>query len=160
MIVVADTGPLIALSKIGQLPLLQRLFGTVFIPLAVHDELVLQGQGRPGCEIVEADWVRVSGVEDETAVRLLKAQLDAGESEAIVLAVQLNADLLIMDEWRGRRQAEGLGLTLTGSVGVLIAAKRVELIDAVTPLLDQLRIEQVRISQRLYEVARVLADEA
>jgi len=65
-----------------------------------------------------------------------------------------------MDDGRGRRQAEGLGLKITGSVGILIAAKRVGLVKAVTPLLDQLRAKQVRISQRLYKAAQVLAEEA
>lgn len=160
MIVVANAGPLIALSKIGQLTLLPRLFGSVFLPLAVYEELVRRGKGRPGCEIADADWVQRREVEDETAIRLLKAQLDAGESEAIILAVQLGADLLLMDEGRGRRQAEVLGLRITGTVGILIAAKRVGLVEAVTPLLDELRAKQVRVSQRLYKAAQILAEEA
>lgn len=159
MIVVANAGPLIALIKIGQLTLLPRLFGSVFLPLAVYEELVRRGKGRPGCEIADADWVQRREVEDETAIHLLKVQLDAGESEAIILAVQLGADLL-MDEGRGRRQAEVLGLRITGTVGILIAAKRVGLVEAVTPLLDELRAKQVRVSQRLYKAAQILAEEA
>jgi predicted nucleic acid-binding protein len=160
MIVVADAGPLIALAQIGRFNLLQSLYGQLRIPPAVRDEVVASGRGRPGAvEVSAAAWIRVVEVRDTTAVQLMRDQLDAGESEAIVLALELKADLLLIDEARGRRVAEARGLNKTGTVGTLIVAKRWGLVPAVTPLLDELQVAGFRMSETLYQTARALADE-
>ncbi len=161
MIVVADAGPLIALAQIGYFNLLRSLYGELRIPSAVRDEVVTSGRGRPGgVEVSGAAWIHVVGVRDTTAVQLLRERLDAGESEAIVLAIELEADLLLIDEARGRRVAEARGLNKTGTVGTLIAAKKRGLISAVTPLLDELRAAGFRMSERLYQAGRALAGES
>jgi hypothetical protein len=160
MIVVANTGPLIALAQIGHFDLLQLLYGELYIPLAVRNEVVISGHGRPASmEVDAADWIRVVSVRDATAVQLLREQLDAGESEAIVLAIELKADLLLIDEARGRRTAEARGLNKTGTVGTLITAKRRGFIPTVTPLLDDLITSGFRMSQELYQTALALAGE-
>jgi len=160
MIVVANAGPLIALAQIGYLDLLRLLYGELYIPPAVREEVVASGQGRPGAvEVDAANWIHVVEVHDTMAVQLLRDRLDAGESEAIVLAMEMNADLLLMDEGRGRRVAEARGLKKTGTVGTLIVAKKRGLISAVTPLLDRLLAAGFRMSDELYQTARVLAGE-
>jgi hypothetical protein len=137
MIVVANAGPLIALARIGQFELLRSLYGQLHIPPAVRDEVVISARGRPGAEEVDAAaWIHTVDVRDVTAVQLLRERLDAGESAAIVLAIQLAADLLIIDEARGRRVAESRGLNKTGTIGTLIAAKKRGLVAEVTPLLE------------------------
>ena len=160
MIVVANAGPLIALAQIGQLHILPALYGEIHIPPAVRREVLAYGRERPGAaEIGAASWIRTDHVRDRTAIQLLLERLDAGESAAIVLALELEADLLLIDEARGRRVAEARGLSKTGTVGTLIAAKQHGLLPAVTPLLDSLLASGFRLSDELYRQARQLAAE-
>ena len=160
MIVVANAGPLIALAQIAHLDLLHALYGQLRIPTAVQHEVVASGRGRPGARLVHtADWILTVQVRDTTAVQLLRERLDAGESPAIVLAIQLEADLLLMDEARGRRVAEARGLNRTGTIGTLIAAKERGLLSKVTPLLDDLVAAGFRMDEDLYEAAQALSGE-
>lgn len=160
MIVVADAGPLIALARIGQFGLLRSLYGQLHVPPTVRDEVVILERERPGADDVNAAaWIHTVEVRDVTAVQLLRERLDAGESEAIVLAIQLAADLLVIDEARGRRVAEARGLNKTGTIGTLIAAKKRGLVPEVKPLSDDLRAAGFRLSEDLYRTGQVLAGE-
>ena len=124
MILVADSSPLIALARIGRLELLRAEFGSILVPTAVWDELVHAGMDRPGAPaVLAADWIERRKIVDAGLVALLRRDLGAGESEAIVLAREVGADLLIMDERLGRAAARRLGLRVTGLVGVLIQAR-------------------------------------
>jgi uncharacterized protein len=93
-------------------------------------------------------------VADRSAVTFLTADLDLGESEAIVLMHEVAADLLLLDERRGRELAEGQGLPIMGTIGILRTARNRELIPAVTPLLEELRRREFRVSAQLVEQIR------
>lgn len=161
MIVVANAGPLIALAQIGRLDLLPALYGKIHIPPPVRNEVIATGKERPGAaEVRTADWVRTIPVRDQTAVELLQERLDLGESAAIVLAIELQADLLLIDEARGRRVAETRGLRQTGTAGTLIAAKQRGLLPTVTPWLDALRFGGFHMSEELYQTVLVLSGES
>lgn len=106
MIVVSNSGPLISLARIGHFYLLYELYDELYLPTAVREEVVNFGAGRPGVvEVENAQWIRVVNISDRQAVDRLRENLDLGESEAIVLAMELQADWLLIDEARGRRFA-------------------------------------------------------
>ena len=139
MIVVSNTSPIINLAIVGQLNLLQALYGKVVIPQAVYDEIVIEGARQAGAEEVDKlDWIEVKQVANRPMVTSLEADLDIGEAEAIVLAVELNADLLLIDERKGRAIAHRLGINHIGLLGILVKAKHDGLISAVGPVMDSL----------------------
>lgn len=160
MIVVSDSAPLIALARISQFDLLKSLYGSVSIPRAVHSEVTKDKLSRAGAmEVSAAEWLRVCVVQDQVAVALLEQQLDTGESEAIVLALQLGADALLIDEKKGRRIAQSQGLPVVGTIGTILLAKQKRLIDEVTPLLIELQNSEFRMSPSLMRDARRRAGE-
>jgi len=142
MIIVADASPLIALSRVGRLDLLRQMFGTLIVPEAVWQEVTSVPDERPGsAELRSSTWVSHATVQDTALVRLLRRDLGAGESEAIVLAHELHADVLLIDERLGRSAATRLGLTITGLVGVLIDARRSGLLPDAFQVVELLRTE-------------------
>lgn len=159
-VVVSDAGPLIALSTIGQVSLLPQLFRKIYIPGAVYDEVVLRGLGRPGEEEVRAaDWIVVTAIRDRLAASLLLDELDAGESEALVLAAELPAQLILLDESRARIKAGQRGLAAMGMLGVLLLAKRQGLLTKVSPHLQALQRRSFRMSESVYRAVLVEAGE-
>ncbi len=159
-IVVSDTSAIAALVHLGLAPVLQSLFAEVFIPPAVAQELKSPRGPRPVVDVAEIQFIKVKAPSDAARVMQLRADLDAGESEAIVLAIELAADWILMDEDRGRRMAIDLGLQTTGVFGILVRAKRNGLIEAVLPLLDRLVREiEFRISTGLRDQVAKLAGE-
>ena len=140
MIVVSNSSPLVSLSAIGRLELLRDLYGTIAIPRAVHHEVAVQGSGRPGAvEVQSFAWITCCDVRNPNVVTALQGKLDEGEAEAIVLALELPADLLLMDERLGRIEAARFGLRFIGTLGVLIEAKARGHLREVKPVLDELR---------------------
>ena len=131
---VADTGPLIILYQIELLPLLRGLYEKLFIPEAVRNELL---RGPSGRAMLASGLVEVRPVSDRGAVEILRAFLDEGEAEAIQLARELEATVII-DERRGRRIAKSLGLRVRGTLGILLELKRKGLIDSVKPFIERM----------------------
>lgn len=156
MIVVSNTSPIINLAAIKQLELLQYLYKSITIPQAVYHEIAVRGYAQAGAtEIQTFHWFERHQVRDVALVRQLEQELDAGEAEAIALAIELRADLLLMDERRGRQIANQFGLTVTGLMGILLVAKQKGHLVAVKPLLhDLMTVAGFWIDQELY--ARIL----
>ncbi len=148
MIVVSNSSPLIALAKIGKLYILRELFKEIIIPKAVWNEVVVKGKGKPGAEEVEkAEWIKVKEVRDKLSVEVLKGEIEIGEAEAIILAKELNADLLIMDEKIPRIIAESIGLRVIGSLAILYIAKKRGLIkENFDEIVKELRAKGIRFS--------------
>lgn len=156
---ICNAGPLIALARIGQLGLLPALFDQVIVPPSVHREVTIYDSLPGAATLAKADWIRLVEVSDRRAVERLASALDLAEAEVLILAEELGATAGI-DERRGRRLAAERGIPHTGTVGILIAAKRQGLIPLVKPLLDQLAANGIRLSSRLYEEACRLAEES
>lgn len=153
MIVVSDTSPVLSLALIGQLDLLRRLYGSIVIPYAVHDEIVVGGPTYGnGDDVVRQDWIHVGAATNAIVIALLLRELDRGEAEAIALAVETKANLLLVDEFKARRVAEYLGLPHAGLIDLLGEAKRHHYLPAIKPTLDEL-IERANfhVSARLYQ---------
>ena len=109
MTVVSNTSPITSLAAIGQLDLLRQLYSSIVIPQAVYDEMAGLGYTVPGAiEVQTLPWIETRQVINRTLVGELQNELDAGESEAIALAIELTADLLLIDEYPGRIIASSL----------------------------------------------------
>lgn len=142
MLVVSDTSPVLNLAAIGRLDFLERLYGKIIIPEAVFTELAATGAEAPQCAAATtSSWLERRPVTYETLVHLLLMELDQGEAEAIALAVETNADLLLIDERRGRTVASRLGRRCLGLLGVLIEAKRKGLTPSIKPLIEDLMVK-------------------
>ncbi len=139
MKVICDASSLIALSRINALSLLEQLFTQVIIPDAVHRELS-HGKTKPGTkEITQAKWILTENIKDRTFIEQLQQSLHLGESEVIVLAKEIEADLIIMDDAHARKIAEAAGLKVVGLLAILLDAKQKGLIRQIRPLLNELR---------------------
>lgn len=134
MIVVSDTSAITSLLQIRKVDLLQQLYQTVLIPTAVHAELIKSHPDLPS-------FLQVKTVADLSQVARLESELDLGEAEAIVLAKEAQADLLLIDEKLGRLAALREGLRITGLLGLIIDAKQQRLIQSVRELVAQLELE-------------------
>ena len=149
--IVADASPLIALALVERLPLLDSLFGEVLVPATVAAECTFE-ISRPGAaaiqQAIDEGRLQVCTVESGQRLSELTEILDEGEAEAIVLARDTNRPVL-MDERRGRSVALRMGLTVIGTAGLLITARRRGLVPAVAPLLDALEEQGYRMSDAL-----------
>ena len=145
--IVTDSTCLISLERIGRLDLLPALFDPISIPPEVQREF-----GIP------MPWLKVQTLANESAVAVLKMSLDVGEAEAIALAHEQDRRI-ILDDLRARKVAKMLGVSSLGTIGVLIMAKRSQLVPAVKPLLNELEAKGFYMSVELQQAALSLAGE-
>ncbi|MGB9885820.1 MAG: DUF3368 domain-containing protein [Moorellales bacterium] len=164
MPVVADSSTLISLASIGRLSLLREFHRKILIPPAVWREVVLEGRGRPGASEVrqaqQAGWVEVAEPSDRSLVVMLRRELDDGEAEAIALAREKKAEVVLLDETDARRIAEVLGIPRAGVVGVLLRARLEGRIPSLQAELDRLRRERgFRLADTIYRAVLERAGE-
>lgn len=157
--IVSNSTPLINFAAIGRLDILEALFTTLTIPPAVEYELLERGQQYPSMiKIQEAVFIVKHDISNIMLRDALTIDLDVGEAEAITLALEHKADLLLLDEIAGRTTAESYQLAFTGSIGCLIEAKRTNIIPAVKPLLDAMQQDaRYWVNPQLY--AKILAEQ-
>lgn len=149
---VVNSTPLIALSLIGQLDLLPALFDEILIPASVYEEVVLHGRGRPGArEIAQAEWLTVRNLETASPLPPELLGLDQGELDVILLAQEVKADWVLIDEKLARKIARAMGLQIKGTLGVLLLAHRVGHISREEGLeaVQELAESSVRLSAKL-----------
>jgi predicted nucleic acid-binding protein len=149
MLVISDASPIIALAVCGKLDLLDKLFDNVCIPQAVFNELTIPNKPKAR-EIIEWTKNKVMPAKNRTVISALSLNLDRGESEAISLYWETNADFLLIDEKRGRIIALRNGIKTIGTIGVLLFAKQRGLITLVKPFIDILMKNSFRISEIFY----------
>ena len=153
MIVVSNTSPLIGLASIHRFGLLYRMFGQVIISQAVYREAVTEGREIGGAkrEVMAAAWIETRSVMDRVAVDELLERLDEGEAETIVLAREMSADWVLMDERRGRKILTEWGLKKIGTLGILLKAKQLGLLPVVRPDIELLCQEGFTVSQEVID---------
>lgn len=161
MIVISDTSPITSLAAIGKLDLLQKVYDRIIIPQGVYNEMANLADEVPGTkEVKTLDWIETKTVSNLALVEQLKTKLDQGESEAIALAIELKADLLIIDENPGRNVAKMLNLNLIGILGILLIAKQRGFLANIKPVMDDLiNIAGFRITSQLYTNLLITAGE-
>jgi predicted nucleic acid-binding protein len=138
-IIISDTSCLIILTNIGELDLLQKVYGKIVTTTDIASEF---GEKLP-------DWVEVVSVIDKLRQQLLEMQIDKGESSAITLALETSENTLIIDDYKARKVAEQLGLNFTSTIGVIIKAKHLGIIDSIKPYIEKIRETNFRISTEL-----------
>jgi len=140
---------LIILNKIGELDLLRQLYNSVTI---TPDILLEYGEQLP-------DWIEVQKAKDQYRQQLLEMQIAKGEASAIALALETEDNIVILDDWKARKLAERLGLSVTGTLGVIIKAKNTGFILSIKPYLEKIRETNFRISKELEQIALKGANE-
>lgn len=148
-IIVSDTSCLILLNKIGRILLLESLYRSITVTTTVATEF---GKELP-------HFITIENPKDKTYQRLLERTLDSGEASTTALALEKKNCLLIIDETKGRKEANQLKLAFTGTVGILIIAKEKKLINSITEVFNQIGRTDFRISEALITEAKRRCDE-
>lgn len=150
--------PLISLLKINRLTLLQDLYTEIYIPKEVYTELKKGKVKEYFKDLSEIDWIKIREINDKNSLSYF-LDLDKGEAETIILANEINADLVIIDETLGRFHAKNLDLKVTGTLGILLKAKNTGHIKKIKPLLNELKNKGIWLSEKLINEVLILADE-
>ena len=147
--IISDTSCFIVLSKIGQLALLQQIFGNIVTTPEIAAEF---GEALP-------EWVEIISVKDEHKQHLLEIQVDKGEASAMALALETENTMLIIDDYKARKLAKQLNINYIGTVKILILAKQRGIIPEIKPLLKKIKTTNFRISVELELQALLEANE-
>jgi len=147
--IISDTSCLILLDKIGEIELLHGLFGEIITTQEVANEF---GLPLPS-------WIDIKGPSNKKYQSIIEASVDKGEASAIALAVEFDDCLLIIDDLKGRKFANQLGLTITGTLGVIVDAKLANIIPSVKPLIERIKNTNFRISERIEAAILLKAQE-
>lgn len=137
--IISNTSCLIVLDNIRMLDVLKELYGKVFITEEVSKEF---GKTVP-------DWIEVRKVSDNKYLKLMKNFVDLGEASTIALAVETDDIVIILDDLKARKLAQKLNLKITGTIGVLIKARKRNIITSTQEVLNKLRNEGFRISDEI-----------
>ena len=147
--IIVDTSCLIILTKINELNLLKHLYSKVIITKEIANEF--------GSEL--PDWVTVYPIERNNIKLLFESKIDRGEASAIRLALTMPNSTIIMDDLKGRTFAKQFKINVTGTIGVIIAARNKNIILSIKPILNKIKATNFFISKEIEEEALLLAKE-
>jgi uncharacterized protein len=158
--VICDTSPVQYLYQLELLHIIPKLANQVFIPFAVAEEIKIgHSLGINLPKVEELDWVTVRRPTAELALPLV-SNLGAGETEVLMLALEMREAVAVLDDALARETAEALDLRLTGTLGLLLDAKKAGLVPALRPLLDELQSLRFRLAPRTYSAVLALSGES
>ena len=156
--IISNTTPILSLLKIDKLNLLKELYGIVIVPFAVYQEIE-EGKEKPYYQdLTSLDWIEIRNIKNPDSREYL-IDLDDGEAEVLVLAKEINADLVILDEIMGRRYAKRFEINLTGTIGILLKAKENRLITSIKNLMSELVEKGTWLNPKLISKAIKIANE-
>lgn len=151
--VIVNSTPLIALCHVNKLEILKELYGEITIPTAVYNEISVKKDSVCKRDIeCSKDWIHIEKIQNEMAKAMYKTQLHEGEVEVIILAKELDADLVVIDDQNAKKHAKYLGLPVTGTLGILIKAKQRGFISELKPLLNVMVEKNIYISDLLIKL--------
>lgn len=156
--IVSNTTPIISLLKINKLTVLKDLYGEVIIPEGVFNEIEAGKDKKYYTDLLKIEWIKVEKIKDKNSLSYF-LDLDKGEAETIILATESGAGLTILDETLGRYHAKRAGLKVTGTLGILLKAKKSGYIIEIKPLLYELKDKGIWLSNNLIERTLLLAGE-
>lgn len=156
---IVNSTPLIALAKCSSLDLLNVMYDEVIIPDAVFNEVCAEDDIASRAVRKSLDWLKIRTIQHPENKKYYRTRLHDGEVEVMILAQELHAETVIIDDLAARSTAEYYGLPITGTIGVLIKAKRKGIIDAVMPIVDKMRENHIYYSDALIEMVKRKTDE-
>ena len=146
--VVCNTSCFIALDRINRLDILGNSFKEIIIPPKVEKEIDLK-----------LNCISVKSIKNKSVLQILQTQIDDGESEAIALSLELGNVFVLLDDKKARRIAKQLGLEVIGTIGLILRAKKIGLVNEIKPILNELQAVEFRLRNTLYNEALRLANE-
>lgn len=150
--VIVNSTPLIALCHIDSLDILKKIYGEIIIPKAVYNEISAKENSVCKRQVDESrSWIKVENIQNEMAKALYKSQLHDGEVEVMILAKEKEADVVIIDDMNAKKHAKYLKLPVTGTLGVLIKAKKLGYINQLEPLLNGMVQNNIYLGDKLIE---------
>lgn len=157
--IVSNTTPIISLLKIGKLSILKDLYREIYVPKEVFAEIQNGKDKEYYTDLSKINWIKIAKIQNEKSLSYF-LDLDKGEAETIILTTEISADLIIMDETLGRFHAKHANLKITGTLGVLLKAKKSGNIEKIKPLLYELKNKGIWLSNGLIDKTLILANEA
>jgi len=154
--IVSNATPIIALLKINKLSILKKLYKEIIVPQEVYNEIESGKQKMFYRDLSQIKWIKIKNIKDEKSLSYF-LDLDKGEAETIILANEIKADLVIMDEKLGRFHAKHADLKVTGTLGVLLKAKKSGVILKIQPLLYALKEKGIWLDNNLIQKVIELA---
>jgi hypothetical protein len=158
-IIVSNTTSIITLLALEKLELLKEIYGKIYVPKGVYEEIENGIEKEFYVDLKNYDWIEIREVNNRLALQQLENHLDKGEAQALILYDELKADLLIIDEKLGRLYAKRQSCNYIGSFGVLLRAKELELISEIKPLLLKIKQNGIFINEQLFATILELARE-
>lgn len=150
--VIVNSTPLIALCHVDQLEVLKSIYGEITIPQAVYKEISAKQDSICKKQVDAAlGWIHVENIQNEMAKSMYKTQLHEGEVEVMILAKETEANLVIIDDANAKKHARYLGLTVTGTLGVLIKAKNQGHISELKPMLEEMVAKNIYLSDKIIQ---------
>lgn len=158
--VIVNSTPIIVLANVNKLELLRQLYDKIIIPQAVYDEVIAKHDSICNKLISQNHWIVIEKINNDAQKKMYQAKLHAGEVEVMILAQEKPpADLVIIDDNAAKKTAKYLGLKVTGTLGVLIKAKRENYLKEIKPTLDKIIDNGFYLSNELYNLVLEEAEE-